>query len=494
MSYKVGSRRAADITSGTLANARISSGSVTQHETELEAALELNELHVDGNTDLGAHNLTTTGTITATDLTGELQTASQPNVTSLGTLSSLVISGDLTVNGSTTTTNVEELLVDQPQIEMGLVNGAAPSSETALDLGMVGHYHNGSAAKKAFMGFDESTSKFTMIPDATETSNVFSGTAGTLVADLEGDVTGAVTGDVTGNVTGNVTGDVTGTVSSLSNHDTDDVTEGASNLYHTTARARASVSGSDAGGDGSFSYNNSTGVMTYTGPSATETRAHFSAGNGLDVASGAFSIDAKANGGLVIEATELAVDLGASSITGTLAVGDGGSGSTTASGARTNLGVAIGSDVQAWDADLDTIAALAFSSNANKLVGTNDSGAIALVSDIQDAAFLGSVSYEYSDKTANYTMAVGTDYAVGINSTGSDLTMTLPTPGGGNEGLVFQIKDVSEAATNARSHSIDAGTGNTIDGAQTFTIDDDYQSVTLMYRGTSGSEHQWMII
>ena len=37
----------------------------------------------------------------------------------------------------------------------------------------------------------------------------------------------------------------------------------------------------------------------------------------------------KANGGLVIESTELAVDLGASSITGTLAVGDGGTGLTT---------------------------------------------------------------------------------------------------------------------------------------------------------------------
>ena len=36
----------------------------------------------------------------------------------------------------------------------------------------------------------------------------------------------------------------------------------------------------------------------------------------------------KANGGLVIESTELAVDLGASSITGTLAVGGGGTGLT----------------------------------------------------------------------------------------------------------------------------------------------------------------------
>ena len=41
----------------------------------------------------------------------------------------------------------------------------------------------------------------------------------------------------------------------------------------------------------------------------------------------------------MIESTELAVDLGATSITGTLALADGGTGATTASGARTNLGI-----------------------------------------------------------------------------------------------------------------------------------------------------------
>ena len=66
--------------------------------------------------------------------------------------------------------------------------------------------------------------------------------------------------------------------------DTDDITEGSSNLFHTTARARAAISVTDAGGDGSLTYGS--GVLTYTGPSASETRAHFSGGTGITVTDG----------------------------------------------------------------------------------------------------------------------------------------------------------------------------------------------------------------
>ena len=57
-----------------------------------------------------------------------------------------------------------------------------------------------------------------------------------------------------------------------------------------SAEARELISVTDAGGDGSLAYNNSTGVLTYTGPSAAEVRAHFSGGTGVTYTSGTGAI------------------------------------------------------------------------------------------------------------------------------------------------------------------------------------------------------------
>jgi len=63
-------------------------------------------------------------------------------------------------------------------------------------------------------------------------------------------------------------------------------------MYYTDARSRAAISITDSGGDGSLAYNSSTGVITYVGPSASEVRAHFSAGAGITLSSGEISIAA----------------------------------------------------------------------------------------------------------------------------------------------------------------------------------------------------------
>lgn len=59
---------------------------------------------------------------------------------------------------------------------------------------------------------------------------------------------------------------------------------------YADSNARSAVSVTDSGGDGSLAYNSGTGVITYTGPSAAEARAHFSAGTGVGISSGEISI------------------------------------------------------------------------------------------------------------------------------------------------------------------------------------------------------------
>ena len=135
---------------------------------------------------------------------------------------------------------------------------------------------------------------------ATTLTGNFTGTAATATA-LANGRNFSITGDVTSNAvnfdgttdivltTALIAGavgttelaDTSVTNAKLNGINTTNVAEGT-RLYYTDARARAAHSVTDSGGGGSLSYNSSTGVITYQGPTDSEIRALVSAtGTGL---------------------------------------------------------------------------------------------------------------------------------------------------------------------------------------------------------------------
>ena len=91
----------------------------------------------------------------------------------------VAVTGDLTVNGTTTTVNSTTVTIDDPIFTLG--GDSAPSSDDNKDRGIEFRYHTGSAAKVGFFGYDDSASAFTFIADASNSSEVFSGSAGDVV-------------------------------------------------------------------------------------------------------------------------------------------------------------------------------------------------------------------------------------------------------------------------------------------------------------------------
>ena len=99
-----------------------------------------------------------------------------PGATGDGTGGNVVVYGNLQVQGTTTTVNSTTVTIDDPVFTLG--GDSTPTADDNLDRGIEFKWHNGSAAKVGFFGWDDSASRFTFIDDATNSSEVFAGDAG----------------------------------------------------------------------------------------------------------------------------------------------------------------------------------------------------------------------------------------------------------------------------------------------------------------------------
>ena len=125
------------------------------------------------------------------DVTGHIDAAT------LTTTGNITVGGNLTINGSTTTTSSTNTTIADRLIELGTGTTGTPAN----DMGIV--LERGDS-NNAFIGWDESTDKFTV------------GT-GTFTGASTGDLT-ITTGTLVANVEGNVTGNLTGTASAIADN------------------------------------------------------------------------------------------------------------------------------------------------------------------------------------------------------------------------------------------------------------------------------------
>ena len=90
-----------------------------------------------------------------------------------GSAGSVVIEGNLTVNGTQTTVNSTTVTIDDPVFT--LAGDTAPGTNDGLDKGIEFRWYD-TQARLGFFGYDLSDNRFKMIENATQSSGAYSGT------------------------------------------------------------------------------------------------------------------------------------------------------------------------------------------------------------------------------------------------------------------------------------------------------------------------------
>ena len=117
------------------------------------------------------------GTITFSGTSNETTVVESSGTVTIGLPNDVTVSNDLTVsgnlyvNGSTTQVNTTQTTIEDQLLELGIVDGSAPSSDLNKDLGVLFNYYSGSA-KKAAVYWDDSTSRMVLSDDVSESSGV----------------------------------------------------------------------------------------------------------------------------------------------------------------------------------------------------------------------------------------------------------------------------------------------------------------------------------
>ena len=123
------------------------------------------------------------------------------NNSDISTAEDVIISGDLTVSGSTVTVNVETLLIEDNIIVLNTGVTGTPSTNAGIEV-------ERGTSTNVQIRWNESTDKWQLTNDGTNFYDILNSSG--IVGDLTGNVTGNVAGNLTGNSTGTHTGAVVG--------------------------------------------------------------------------------------------------------------------------------------------------------------------------------------------------------------------------------------------------------------------------------------------